>query len=242
MPLASGGNIITSSDSIAAGVIQASDIAAGAITNTEINASAAIADTKLGTISTAGKVDGAALTGLANIPAGAGQIPSANVGSAWQRLGTTVLGSNAATISVSNFSARKILRVVMHCPGRSAGGSPRITFNSDTGTNYGATTMADGGARVNVSAAANIALAGDNSVTNAFYMVMDIDNDITSVRKFAHWNIMSASDTGSSTPDNVWEGYGVWNNTSAQITTITFDLTANNYLSGTRVTVFGSQD
>lgn len=53
--------------------------AVSAIVNADIDASAAIADTKLATISTAGKVDGAALTGLASIPAGAGVIPSANI-------------------------------------------------------------------------------------------------------------------------------------------------------------------
>jgi hypothetical protein len=50
-----------------------------AIVNADIDASAAIADTKLAQISTAGKVSGAALTGLASIPSGAGVIPAANV-------------------------------------------------------------------------------------------------------------------------------------------------------------------
>jgi hypothetical protein len=49
------------------------------ITNAEISASAAIADTKLAQISTAGTVAGAALTGLTNIPSGAGKIPVANI-------------------------------------------------------------------------------------------------------------------------------------------------------------------
>lgn len=51
----------------------------GAITNAKVSASAGIVDTKLATISTAGKVDGAAITGLANLPGGAGDIPSANM-------------------------------------------------------------------------------------------------------------------------------------------------------------------
>ena len=55
------------------------DIKDGEIVNADISSSAAIVDTKLATISTAGKVDGAALTGLANIPAGAGIIPAANL-------------------------------------------------------------------------------------------------------------------------------------------------------------------
>jgi hypothetical protein len=50
-----------------------------AIVNTEIDANAAIADTKLATIATAGKVSGAAFTLLPNIPAGAGVIPAANL-------------------------------------------------------------------------------------------------------------------------------------------------------------------
>lgn len=50
----------------------------GNITNFNISASAAIADSKLAQISTAGKVAGDALTSLANIPAGAGVIPVAN--------------------------------------------------------------------------------------------------------------------------------------------------------------------
>jgi hypothetical protein len=54
-------NSVTS-DKIAPGTVIAADIAAGSITNTEINSSAAIVDTKLATISTAGKVSNSATT------------------------------------------------------------------------------------------------------------------------------------------------------------------------------------
>ena len=54
-------NSVTS-DKIAPGTVIAADIAAGSITNTEINASAGIVDTKLATISTAGKVSNSATT------------------------------------------------------------------------------------------------------------------------------------------------------------------------------------
>lgn len=49
------------------------------ITNAKIHSSAGIVDTKLAQIATAGKVSGAALTLLANIPGGAGLIPVANI-------------------------------------------------------------------------------------------------------------------------------------------------------------------
>lgn len=49
------------------------------ITNAKISASAGIVDTKLAQITTASKVHGSALTGLASIPGGAGLIPVANI-------------------------------------------------------------------------------------------------------------------------------------------------------------------
>ncbi len=51
----------------------------GNITDANIASGAAISGAKLATITTAGKVSGAALTSLASIPSGAGIIPSANL-------------------------------------------------------------------------------------------------------------------------------------------------------------------
>lgn len=51
----------------------------GSIDNTNITALAAIADTKLAQIVTAGKVSGAAFTSLTSVPAGAGLMPVANI-------------------------------------------------------------------------------------------------------------------------------------------------------------------
>ncbi len=52
----------------------------GNIDNTNIAANAAIADTKLSQITTASKVSATAITGLASLPAGAGVVPVANLG------------------------------------------------------------------------------------------------------------------------------------------------------------------
>lgn len=51
----------------------------GNIENDNIKSSAAIADTKLAQITTASKVSGTSLTGLASTPAGAGSLPIANL-------------------------------------------------------------------------------------------------------------------------------------------------------------------
>jgi hypothetical protein len=51
----------------------------GNIDNANISASANIVDTKLTQITTASKVNGSAITALASIPSGAGNLPSANM-------------------------------------------------------------------------------------------------------------------------------------------------------------------
>lgn len=109
MPAAQQGNVITDTAQIVDGIVATADIADGAITNAKVNASAAIAasklsndiananisasaaivDTKLAQIATAGKVAGDALTSLANIPSGAGVIPTANVPAATLELTAT---------------------------------------------------------------------------------------------------------------------------------------------------------
>ena len=56
-----------------------------AIVNAEIDAAAGIVDTKLAQIATASKVSGAALTGLASVPSGAGELPIANMSNILQQ-------------------------------------------------------------------------------------------------------------------------------------------------------------
>lgn len=52
------------------------------IVNNDVASNAAIAGSKLATITTAGKVDGSAINNLANVPSGAGRLPSANIATA----------------------------------------------------------------------------------------------------------------------------------------------------------------
>lgn len=99
MPQAQQGNNIADSAQINPSTILSSDIADDEIVNADVDSAAAIAysklalnnsitnadlagsiaDSKLNQITTASKVHGSSLTGLASIPAGAGVIPSANI-------------------------------------------------------------------------------------------------------------------------------------------------------------------
>lgn len=62
-----------------AGITYANLSLGGNIVNSDISSSAAIANSKLANITTAGMVSGAALTSLSSIPSGAGIIPIANL-------------------------------------------------------------------------------------------------------------------------------------------------------------------
>jgi len=74
----------------------------GAITNLGISASAAIADSKLAPIASAGKVSGSALTGLASVPSGAGALPVANGGTGAGTLTGYVKGSGTGAFTASS--------------------------------------------------------------------------------------------------------------------------------------------
>ena len=86
----------------------------GSIDNVNISGSAAIADTKLGQITTASKVSGAALTALANIPSAAGIIPIANIPANLQVATATrnialASGTQAITVSGTSFTPRSAI-------------------------------------------------------------------------------------------------------------------------------------
>ena len=77
----------------------------GNITNVNLAAGAAIVDTKLAQITTANKVSGTSLTGLASIPVGAGVIPAANIptvaGAPYYRSGMYVMQSSTVTMTIA---------------------------------------------------------------------------------------------------------------------------------------------
>lgn len=77
-------NIYTNGEVIDAGQLNANFSAVtavvnGGIDNTNLSNSITIADSKLSQITSAAKVSGTALTGLASIPSGAGVVPAANL-------------------------------------------------------------------------------------------------------------------------------------------------------------------
>lgn len=81
----------------------------GSISNANISGSAAISDSKLAQITTAGKVSGAAITLLTSVPSGAGIIPVANLGSGTPSSSTFLDGAGAWTATSSLITAANAL-------------------------------------------------------------------------------------------------------------------------------------
>jgi len=148
MPIASSGNVISSSNQLGADVVLTAAIKDGEIVNadlsataaiaatkiqtlsvgvnggvlpstgiadTHLSATAAIADGKLAQITTASKVHGSSLTGLASIPAGAGVIPVANVpGKDWKNGTTTRDSATSGAQNIAHGLGRTPIRVRIH--------------------------------------------------------------------------------------------------------------------------------
>ena len=114
-----------------------------AIVNNDIASNAAIAGSKLATITTAGKVDGSAINNLANIPTGAGNIPSANMSAnAIVKTGTqTATGVKTFTDGiVSNVTGNVTGNITGNVTGNTAGthtGSVALGGGTVTGGTLG---------------------------------------------------------------------------------------------------------
>lgn len=101
----------------------------GSIVNSDINTSAAIADTKLAQITTASKVSGTAITGLASTPSGAGALPIANGGTGQI---TAPLAINALLPAQTSANGKFLTSDGSVC---SWGSVSNVTQDNDTDTN-----------------------------------------------------------------------------------------------------------
>lgn len=126
-------NSITNADISSSAAIGYSKLnLTGGIVNADISGSAAITDTKLAQITTASKVSGTAITGLASLPAGAGVIPTAN-------LPTLSSAGNQLFTSSGTFTAPTgVTKVYITGIGGGGGGGGATSSNMGGGGGSGA--------------------------------------------------------------------------------------------------------
>jgi hypothetical protein len=152
----------------------------------------------------------------------------------WQLLGESTLTSANATATVSCLPARRDLRVILESPGIATLMNPALMFNQDYANNYAyyayenfvKTGSGGTGGIVTIYVA----------TTTSHYIVFDIQNTATQIKRVSWKGVANIGITLT--------GSGSWKNTSDQITSITFWCLdgGQQYLAGTRISVYGSKN
>jgi len=156
----------------------------------------------------------------------------------YDKIATTTLGSAAASITFSSIAASWTdLRLVFVGTG-SAAIDGRITFNSDTASNYSYTYLYGNGTA-----------ASSASATNQTYLYLNSDSFSTTIPEFFTVDIFSytgstyktslltkSQDTNGSGSTSRW--VGLWRGTAA-ITNINIAASSGNFNTGTTATLYG---
>ena len=170
------------------------------IVNADIDAAAAIADSKLAQITTASKVSGAAITALASVPSGAGDLPIANAkaitrkalvvtvtasadpvtagdGAFYYTCPVELNGMNLVAVGASTIVAGTGVTVQI-ARGRRSAANGALTFADMLSTRITIDTGEYDSA--NAAAAAVIDTANDDIVVSTYVDVLRIDVDVAS--------------------------------------------------------------
>jgi hypothetical protein len=157
----------------------------------------------------------------------------------YEPIATTTLGSAAATIDFTSISsAYTDLRLVIVGKYTSAGGNTRITFNSDTASNYSSTRIAGNGTS-----------ASSDRLTNQTFQRLNFDGNSTTIPDLLTVDIFSYAGSTfktsliTSTEDKNGSGsviriVGLYRSATA-ISSITISLSSSTFASGTTATLYG---
>lgn len=156
----------------------------------------------------------------------------------YEPIATTTLGSSAASYTFSSIpSTFTDLRLVVNGVQTGTSGNPYITLNSDTGTNYSITVLSGNGSSATSSRSSNAAfiyfgITAEVRNTMIFMGTVDLMNyKNTTTNK----TVLARAGNASFGTDAI---VGLWRNTAA-ITSITVDLDAGNWNTGTTFTLYG---
>lgn len=152
---------------------------------------------------------------------------------------TTTAGAMAsATTTISTTATH--LKIYLYHAGCAGAAGPVISFNSDSGPGGANYAYREGENGVFTSASANNSIAMlTTSTTSPILFNIDVENVLAN-RKFLTWTGVS-NNSGANAPF-FYEGSGVWNNTSARISTIVLscNLGLQNVNAGSTIAIYAS--
>ena len=155
----------------------------------------------------------------------------------WEELATVTLGSSGDVITVSGFTARKFLHILMFLNPSGGNVDGNITFNNDTGNNYARRIEVNGANDVIGVSQAQIA-AFASSAEDAFgsYEILNVATE----EKILSGIGATRGTTGAGNAPNKRVLIGKWANTSDSIVRVDVTNTeAGSYGAGSQVIVLG---
>ena len=156
----------------------------------------------------------------------------------WKELGRTTLGSAGTTISVTVAAKDNIMLLGFLDIAGSSISTVKMTFNSDTGSNYAVRRSANFATDSTLVSQTGIDVGNVLALENFF--TANIRN-ITAEEKLIETDVLEEGAAGSGTAPDSEVAISKWANTSAQITTITLTGT-NNFDTGSELVVLGMDD
>jgi len=149
-------------------------------------------------------------------------------------IATNTLGSAAPSVTFSSISGSYTDLIIVQSSQTSAGGYTRITFNSDTGSNYSNTQIYGSGTTAGTSRTTSSSYIQSGYSTasvqvSLIHQIMNYSNSATYKTTIMRWN---------DTSDTVGASVGLWRSTSA-ITSITLTQGSGNYNTGSTFTLYG---
>jgi hypothetical protein len=158
----------------------------------------------------------------------------------WRWLGGAVLGTAAATVTVTLLASLKHLRVEYYIAGYAGGGGiAMVQYNVDTGNNYNRTVSDNSAAPTQTNATNGIRVA-NTTTTNERYGEFKVRN-VSAQKKFTvgHGTTLG-SPTATGPNQNDFSGW--WTNVAGLITSIQLGNAGVNLNVGSEIIVWGRDD
>ena len=157
---------------------------------------------------------------------------------AWEKLGSTTLGSSADTITVDSLEAKKHLMVQVKTSG-SGSSSGYLRFNNDSGSNYAWRLSDNGGADATGPSDTQLYAYIGTSATEKFSTYYIINEQTK--EKLVTGVVMDHNSSGAGNAPNRRELTGKWANTTNQITRVdVINHASGDFTEGSEVTVYGT--
>jgi len=203
--------------------IDTSEITDGAVTFAKLNPDIVGIDTTTGKINDINStnfksLDGNNLTGT----------------SAMRKLGQTVLGAEASSMSVDSLTLTDYTRILIVWSGKktTADGVLWMRLNDDSGANYdNAYVTLNADSHVTSSGDGHAIVGGLNLASSGGFIILNVDSTLEKIYSYVGGGGAKAT-----------SGSGVWDISPVAVTKISLVASANNLTAGSKMTVYGIVD